>query len=73
MNRIVKLCKGYKRLEKGEPLNDLLEPFIMESLNQYFVTLGKWFMKKKSNAVLLIHGYQGYPVEMFYLGLKLYN
>ena len=76
MNRIVKLCKGYKRLEKGEPLNDLLEPFYhMESFKPVLCAT-PWKMvheEKSQTAVLLIHGYQGYPGEMSYLGLKLYK
>lgn len=76
MNEIVKLCDGYKRLTFLDPLHDLLEPFYNMELSTPLLCATPWKMShqhKSSIAVLLLHGYQGYPGEMSYLGLKLYQ
>ncbi len=76
MNEILDLCKGYKRLTYLEPLYELLEPFYHMELSTPLLCATPWKMvqeKKSSTAVLAIHGYQGYPGEMTYLGLKLYQ
>jgi len=76
MNEIVNLCDGYKRLSYLEPLHDLLEPFYHMELSTPVLCATPWKMtheNKSSIAILLLHGYQGYPGEMSYLGLKLYQ
>ncbi|MDC7238010.1 MAG: alpha/beta fold hydrolase [Sphaerochaetaceae bacterium] len=76
MNEIVELCEGYKRLSDLDPLFELLQPYYHMEKTKPLLCATPWKMvqKVKSNtAVLLIHGFQGYPGEMDYLGLKLYQ
>lgn len=76
MNEIISLCEGYSRLDKNDNLFNLLEPFykIEKSTPLLCATPWKMIHKNQSNiAVLALHGYQGFPGEMVYPGLELYN
>jgi len=76
MNEILNLCPGYKRLTHIDELYNILEPYYHMEKSKPVLCATPWKMvhETKTNcAVLLLHGYQGYPGEMSYLGLKFYN
>ncbi|MGD1823081.1 MAG: alpha/beta hydrolase [Pleomorphochaeta sp.] len=77
MNEINKLCKGYKKLNKLDDLYNLLEPYYNMEKSKPLLCATPWKMvhenKKCDIAILALHGFQGYPGEMIYPGLALYN
>ncbi|MGD1820661.1 MAG: alpha/beta hydrolase [Pleomorphochaeta sp.] len=76
MNEILKQCDGYKRLKSSEPLYDLLEPYYHMEKSMPVLCATPWKMVhevKNDVAVLLLHGYTGYPGEMIFPGQKLYE
>lgn len=76
MNEIIELCDGYSKMDKSDKLFSLLEPsyFMEKSTPIKCATPFKMIHKEFSDvAILALHGYQGYPGEMVYPSLKLYN
>ncbi len=76
MNEIITLCKGYSRLNKNDDLYNLLESFYEKEDSQALVCASPWKMLHKNQshtAILALHGYKGYPGEMVYPSLKLYE
>jgi len=76
LNEIITLCKGYSHLNKNDALYNILESFYKIEESKPLKCASPWKMLHKNQshtAILALHGYKGYPGEMIYPGLKLYQ
>lgn len=76
MKKITQLCDGYKHLDDDEGLGAYLKKYYNKQEDPIRLAATPWKMvheEQSDIAILCCHGYTGYPGELCYVGLELYN